>query len=171
MEEPPKDKPAKVRKPINVKRARAKRNGLSMVGTRGGVETVKRAAKSGLNGRGRIRGAKGIRIDDQYFPSQAEGQRYVQLKELLAQDVISELELQPKFPIIINNIKVCEYRADFRYKVIDDLGKVIRVVVEDVKGMMTDMYKLKRKMVQASYGFNIIEIPSKKVASFEGIPS
>ena len=34
--------------------------------------------------------------------------------------------------------------------------------------MITDIYKLKRKMVQAAYGFTIQEIPSKKVHEWAG---
>ena len=44
-----------------------------------------------------------------------------------AKGLIDDLELQPNYAIIINNQKICSYRADFRYKVIDELGKTMRI--------------------------------------------
>ena len=64
---------------------------------------------------------------------------------------ITGLKLQPKFPIFINDIKVFTYLADFWYEV---EGKV---VVEDVKGMKTPMYRLKKKCVEAYYNCEITE--------------
>jgi hypothetical protein len=53
--------------------------------------------------------------------------------------------------------------------VIDDRGQTIKTVVEDVKGMVTDIYKIKKKLVEACYDVKIIEIPAKDVAKWEGI--
>jgi hypothetical protein len=43
--------------------------------------------------------------------------------------------------------------ADFRYR----QGPRGILVIEDVKGMRTPTYRLKRKMVEAQYGFEIME--------------
>lgn len=112
--------------------------------------------------------AAGLRIDGIFFHSKAEGERYEQLKELLASGAIDGLRLQPPFDCTVNNRKVCVYKADFQYDVIDDRGSVIRTVIEDVKGMITDIYKIKKKLVEAVYDVKILEIPSKKVGEWKG---
>jgi len=53
---------------------------------------------------------------------------------------------QPKFPIIVNEKKICTYIADF--EVIKNDGTVEYV---DVKGMETTVFKLKWKLVKALY--------------------
>ena len=126
-----------------------------------------KAARKG-HSRGRVRGVKGKHVDGKWFASTAEADRYEQLKIMQAAGQIEELECQVRYDVRISNVLICFYLADFRYKVVDDLGRCVSVVVEDVKGMITDIYKLKRKMVQAAYGFTIQEIPSKKVHEWAG---
>lgn len=118
--------------------------------------------------RGARSNAIGQHHDGHYFQSKAELARYEQLKELAEQGVIERLELQVPYPIHINNKKICEYRADFRYAVVDDLGRVLRWVVEDVKGWKTDVYAIKKKLVEASYGLTLSEIPAGKIAEWAG---
>jgi hypothetical protein len=113
--------------------------------------------------------AAGLRIDGIFFHSKAEGERYEQLKELVADGTIDHLELQPAFNCVVNNQKVCQYRADFRYDVVDERGSTIRTITEDVKGMRTDIYKIKKKLVEACYNFKILEIPSKDVSKWKGL--
>lgn len=86
------------------------------------------------------------------FDSKKEANRFIILKWMLKSGDINGLELQPRFPIHIANIKICDYVADFKY------GSGGRMVVEDCKGMLTDVYKLKKKMFLASYPqYNFIE--------------
>lgn len=67
---------------------------------------------------------------------------------------ISGIEQQPMFPIKINGKQVCVYKADFAY-----LNRAGERVIEDVKGHRTDVYKLKKKLVEASYpGVQIVEV-------------
>lgn len=90
--------------------------------------------------------------DLQYFPSEAEANRFAALKLELRCGLISELELQPKYNIVMNGVEITTYRADFRYM------KDGKQVVEDVKGSeqyITDVFKLKRKMVEAVFGIRI----------------
>ena len=97
--------------------------------------------------------AKPITLDGIRFASQAEGKRYLELKALEASGEITHLELQPKYTIVINGVKVCTYIADFRYRT------KTNAVVEDVKGMLTPVYRLKKKMVEAMFpGTAITEI-------------
>ena len=86
-----------------------------------------------------------VEIDGIRFASKAERNRYLELKLLEHAGEISRLELQPSFKCVIDNKLVCTYRADFSY-----FDKSSRVV-EDVKGMKTPVYRLKKKLVEALY--------------------
>lgn len=95
------------------------------------------------------------------FDSKAEMMRYIQLSDMEAKGEISQLrmqvpyELQSSFKIGSKTIRAIKYVADFVY--IDKDGKEH---VEDVKGMETKEYILKRKMM--AYRGIIIEEPNKR---------
>ena len=86
------------------------------------------------------------------FHSIKEGKRYVDLLLLQKAGKIFKLQLQTPFKIEINGVKICTYRADFTYY--DAAGAY---VVEDTKGKLTDVYKLKKKMVLAIHSITILE--------------
>lgn len=90
------------------------------------------------------------------FDSIAESKRYKELALLEQAGQIKGLKLQPKFLLqegFKKNGKTyrkIEYIADFMYI---ENGKVI---IEDVKGMETDVFKLKRKLFEYKYpGFEL----------------
>ena len=91
-------------------------------------------------------------VDGITFDSKAEATRYSVLKVLQAAGVVTQLRLQVPYDLTVNGLKVCRYIADFVY-MMD--GKE---VVEDVKGMRTPEYKLKRKLMLAVFGIEIQEI-------------
>jgi hypothetical protein len=93
-----------------------------------------------------------VEVDGIVFASKAEARRYGELKLAELSGSVSALELQPKFPLIVNGKKISTYIADFRYI---ENG---RTVVEDVKGVRTPVYRLKKKMVEAQYGIEIVEV-------------
>lgn len=99
-------------------------------------------------------GAVRTEVDGISFASKAEAKRYGELKLLQKAGKIKQLTLQPKYPLVVNGVKVCDYIADFEYLV---LGKSWPVV-EDVKGMRTTIYRLKKKLMQAIHGIEIREI-------------
>lgn len=90
-------------------------------------------------------------VDDYIFDSIQESKRYKELKLLLRAGEISNLQLQPRFLLqeaFKKNGKTyrkIEYVADFMY--LQD-GKNI---VEDVKGIQTDVFKLKHKIFEKLY--------------------
>lgn len=94
---------------------------------------------------------KKIVIDRYVFDSIAEGKRYRELSLLEKAGEIYNLELQPKFLLQESfkkngkTYKAINYVADFKY--IKD-GKTI---VEDVKGIQTDVFKLKHKLFEKKY--------------------
>lgn len=92
--------------------------------------------------------------DGYRFDSQAERRRYRELKHLVAAGAIEGLVLQPPFPLEVNGQKIATYRADFLY--FDrERGQA---VVEDVKGALTPVYRLKKKLVKAIHGVEIEEV-------------
>lgn len=86
------------------------------------------------------------------FASKREAKRYQDLKLMERAGEISGLNLQVKMPVTMNGVHICFYIADFAYS--DKQGNAI---VEDCKGFRTDVYKLKKKLVEAQYGIEIIE--------------
>jgi hypothetical protein len=101
-------------------------------------------------------GAKKTVVDGIKFDSMAEATRYGVLKIVQASGLISDLRLQVPYQITLNGKKICRYVADFVY--IED-GKQ---VVEDVKGMKTPVYNLKKKLMEAVFGVVILETGLKK---------
>lgn len=93
-------------------------------------------------------------VDGIRFDSKKEAYRYGTLKLLLAAGSIRDLEIHPPYPLVVNGVKVGRYVADFRYT---DVGTG-KQVVEDVKGVRTAVYKLKKKLVAALHGIDVVEI-------------
>lgn len=89
--------------------------------------------------------------DGKWFASKKEENRYYELKLLEKTGVIKYLEtqpkflLQPKFKKKGKTYREIAYIADFSYVENNNL------VVEDVKGVETEVFKLKRKMFEYRY--------------------
>lgn len=98
--------------------------------------------------------AKRTEVDGIRFDSLAEARRYNELKLLQRAGEISELVVHPKFRIDVEGQHICDYEADFSYQP----ERSYEPVIEDVKGMRTDVYKLKRKLVKAIWHIDITEI-------------
>jgi len=93
-------------------------------------------------------------VDNIKFDSKKEAKRYSELKLLQRGGEIFDLELQVPY-ILIKKSKYgrdIKYIADFVYK--DKSG---RVVVEDSKGVKTDIYKLKKRLMAEIYNIEIYE--------------
>ena len=115
-----------------------------------------------------------IRIDDEVFDSRREYNRYLELKEMEKNGLISDLKRQVKYILIPKQYEVieqystrtgkrlkdkvrvleqeCAYFADFVYK--DKDGEII---VEDTKGLRTTDYIIKRKLMLYRHGIRILE--------------
>ena len=96
-------------------------------------------------------------VDGIRFDSKAEAQRYRDLSLLCFAGNIASLEWQVSFPLVVGDVTICSYVADFRYTSVPS-GEI---VVEDVKGVCTPVYRLKKKLVRALYGFEIQEWPPR----------
>jgi Protein of unknown function (DUF1064) len=89
-----------------------------------------------------------------WFDSLRELARYKELLLLEKAGVLRKLELQPKYELLVNDQKIGCYYGDFRYEVV----ATGESVTEDVKGFRTAVYQLKKKLVKALYGVEIVEI-------------
>lgn len=116
-------------------------------------ETLNRLLNNSINAKQNKYHNKKIMVDDIKFDSKKEARRYNELKLLEKAGIIKNLqrqvkfELQPSFKYNNKTIRAINYIADFVYK------KNGELIVEDVKGIRTDVYKLKKKMLL--YIFNI----------------
>ena len=99
-------------------------------------------------------GAKKTIVDGITFDSKWESERYGQLKAMERGGIVTDLKLQVKYDIVINDIKICKYIADFVYKEESPDGE-IKEIVEDAKGFETPEFKLKKKLMKAVHGIDI----------------
>ena len=95
---------------------------------------------------------KKVYVDGIKFDSRGEARRYSELKLLERANEIWNLELQPKFELLPTFKKKgithrsINYIADFKYT--DKQGNI---VVEDFKGVETEVFKIKRKLFEYKY--------------------
>lgn len=92
-------------------------------------------------------------VDGIVFSSKREADRYGRLKLLKKSGVVADFKMQVKYPIVINNHKICIYISDF-----DVTWSSGLVTVEDCKGVRTPAYILKKKLMKAVLGVVIKEI-------------
>lgn len=92
-------------------------------------------------------GAKKTELDGITFDSKAEAARWAELKLLERGKAISRLERQPELCAFINGHVVFQYRGDFQYY---ELPTNLHIV-EDVKGIATETFRLKWKIMKILY--------------------
>ncbi len=81
------------------------------------------------------------------FDSRKELERHLVLLDMQAKGEISELKRQPKYRLIVEGVKICDYIPDWDY--IET--KNTQVVAEDAKGFQTPEFKLKWKLAKALF--------------------
>ena len=89
------------------------------------------------------------------FDSKWEAERWGELSAMQRAGVVKDLERQVRYNLVINDQKICAYVADFQYKLIDENG-FEKEIVEDAKGVETAEFKLKKKMMKAILGIDVI---------------
>lgn len=85
------------------------------------------------------------------FHSKGEYARYKELQLQVQAGLITDLRRQVRLPIVVNGVKICDYVADFVY-----WEKGVEIV-EDFKGARTEVYSLKKKLLAATSGKEILE--------------
>jgi hypothetical protein len=100
-------------------------------------------------------GAVATVVDNIRFASQAEARRYGELKLLEKAGEICALQCQVRYPLFVgpHNAWIGSYVADFSYTIAGE-----PLVIEDVKGFKTPLYRWKKKHVEAQYGVTIREV-------------
>ena len=103
-------------------------------------------------------GAVRTEVNGVTFASKKEARRYWELCVLQKAGDIFDLVLQPVFPLFVLNHGgaklIGKYIADFSYRRYDTRA----LVVEDVKGVRTPLYRWKKKHVEAQYEITVTEI-------------
>lgn len=129
--------------------------GTTHVGT-ATVRDVLRAAMAPAKKPAKYSNIPAVRGDIK-FASRREAARYDELVKLEAAGIISNLQLQVPFvlapPVVIagKKVKACRYIADFVYETAGER------IVEDVKGMVMPIYRLKRHLMKSVLGIDILE--------------
>ena len=96
---------------------------------------------------------KKVTVNGKVFDSKKEAKRYCELIKLEQAGLIKDLETQKKFLLLDTfkkngtTYKQIRYYADFVY--FDIYSK--KTIVEDVKGIKTQVYKIKRKLFEYKY--------------------
>ena len=72
-------------------------------------------------------------------------------------DKVLSYEVQVPFPITLSGKNICKYVCDFVVHYADGRTEVV-----DVKGVRTDVYKIKKKLVEAQYGVEIVEVTKSR---------
>jgi hypothetical protein len=103
---------------------------------------------------------KRTEVNGVLFDSQAEARRYLVLRLQEEDGQISQLRRQVSFelvpPVRLLGSKratpAIRYVADFAYLTAEG-----RQVIEDVKGMLTPVYRIKRHLMKHKYNIDILE--------------
>lgn len=115
---------------------------------KGGIVAVVADLKAPVNKFGAVKTV----IDGITFASKHEAKCYSELKLLEKEGVITNLALQVSFDLCVNGMHVCKYVADFSYRINGNL------FVADAKGYRTPVYRLKKKLMLAVYGIEVLEL-------------
>jgi hypothetical protein len=98
--------------------------------------------------------------DGQKFQSHHEARYYNKLLLMKMGGEVLSFERQRRYEININGYLVCEYVADF---VVHWKDGRVEVIDTKSEGTLTPIYRLKKKLMLAVHGIDIVEIfPDKK---------
>lgn len=121
-----------------------------------GVELAKRKHKYS---------AVATTVDGIKFQSRREARRYSELKLLEKAGEIFKLELQVAYELhALGGSVVGKYVCDFKYLKREyvlfgpDSRWELVTVVEDSKGVRTELYRWKKRHLKAEYGIDIVEV-------------
>ena len=98
--------------------------------------------------------ARAVVTDEGRFASRKEYADWCALKLQEKAGYITHLQRQVRFPLTINDQLICTFVAD---AVFFDRASNKRVVA-DSKGVLTPVYKLKKKLMKALLNIEVIEI-------------
>ena len=96
-------------------------------------------------------------VDGVSFASKKEARRWSELLLLQRAGQIRDLERQVRFALDVNGIPICHYVADFTYFILNPASGLEgwSFICEDSKGVETDVFKLKAKLMKAVHGIDV----------------
>lgn len=105
-------------------------------------------------------GNQNVFLNGRKFDSKREAGRYAELQLMQRAGMITDLKTQVSYLLIPAQYdenhrcieRSCRYVADFVYRQNGEL------VVEDAKGLKTDVYRIKKKLMLQVYGIKIKEV-------------
>jgi hypothetical protein len=95
-----------------------------------------------------------VREDGHTFDSRAEYRRYLYLKGRQEKGEIKDLSIHTRYPLYVGNVLIGKLEDDFSYY--DSISDSL--VVEDVKGLDTQLSAWKRKHFKAQYGKEVVVV-------------
>lgn len=97
-------------------------------------------------------------VDGIKFQSKGEAGCWKWLQSRVKAGEIQALSRQQSYELKVDGKLVCKYVADFVY-----LDSDLKTVVADYKGMVTDVYRLKKKLMKACHGIDLVELRLKDI--------
>lgn len=94
-------------------------------------------------------------VDGYRFDSKRELMQYLALKMQQERGEISELRVHPAWRLMVNNVLIADYVADFSHL---DSEKFLRVIDVKSKATRTPAYQIKRRLMQALHYITVIEV-------------
>lgn len=121
------------------------------------MSTIARKVTFGMNPGQKYRNKPTV-VDGIRFDSKKEAARWMQLQLLQSNGEVRNIQRQVAFKIEVGGKLICRYKADFVYEACRGLQAPAWVqVVEDVKGVKTPIYTLKKKLMRACHNIEIVE--------------
>ena len=96
-----------------------------------------------------IRTANG---DGSFSDSRKEARTDAEYQTLLRCGQLKSVERKKRYPLKIKDVLICTYVSDW---VVTDRAGAVAVI--DAKGFKTPVYRIKKKLMKALYGIDIIE--------------
>lgn len=122
-----------------------------------GVNRIQASELPGKTSGGTKYGNRKTEVNGILFDSKLEAGRWSELCLLAHGGAITGLARQVDYPLVVEGVHICTYRADFVYTELATGA----LVVEDAKGHATESYRLKKRLLKALYGLEIVEIRKK----------
>ncbi len=101
---------------------------------------------------------RGYEAFGQKYDSRAEADYHGQLLIREKAGDVRSIRRQVAYDLVVKGVHVCRYRSDFNYEERAGSDWVERVT--DIKGFVTDAYAIKKKLMLACHGIQVLEIPA-----------
>lgn len=114
-----------------------------------------RVVTFGMKKRPKYRNTR-VQVNGEWFHSKREASRLPQLRLLERDGSVRNIKRQVKYRIVVNEVLICTYIADYVYEERARNGAWSEVV-EDVKGYANDRWPMKKKLMRACFGIVVRE--------------